>query len=164
MLVILDVVAVMVMVVMVVMVVMAALHALAPLLRQRRYLGHQRQRDGDILAGSGKDVLHPALALAAIIEEYVRPGQGDHVQRRGFKAVGLLPRGYQQRCIHIIAADLADKIIIGEYRAYHLQLSVLRRRLPCGAADEGECQQQHQCKWEKALHFSASRPQFSHRP
>ena len=53
-------------------VIVAALHALGHLLRQQRHLRHQRLGDPDILPGGGEDLVHPLLALAAVIEKHIR--------------------------------------------------------------------------------------------
>ena len=144
MLVIFDIVAVVGFVVMVVVVlVVSALHALGPLLRQCRHLRHQRQCHGDVLSGGGQDVVHPCLALAAVIEEHISLRQGDHVQRRGLEAVGLLPGGHQQRHVHVVAADLTGEIVVGEHGAHHLQSAVLRP-LAIGAAAKARRQRQRQ--------------------
>ena len=53
-------------------VIVTALHALGHLLRQQRHLRHQRLGDPDILPGGGEDLVHPLLALAAVIEKHIR--------------------------------------------------------------------------------------------
>ena len=146
-----------------VVVVVTALHALGPFLRQRRHLRHQRQRHGDVLSGGGQNVLHPRLALAAVIEEYVRLRQRDHVQRCGLKAVRLFSGGHQQRHVHVVAADLPGEVVVGEHGAHHLQFAVLRP-LPWAAAHKGDRQRQRQQQREKPLHTFSSLPQLSHRP
>ena len=135
MLVVFDLLAVVFILIMVVVAVggRAALHPLDQLLLVQLRRVHHGQDAGDVLPGGVQNVRHPLLALAAVVDEHIRLTDTDHVHGRGLEAVCLPPGGYHQRHVHVIAADLAGKIVVGEQGTDHLRFPVLQqRRLSAG--------------------------------
>ena len=124
----------MVAVVVVMVVVLRALHPLGKFLLVHVHLVHHLQPVGNVLPRRVQYVLHPRLALAAVVDEHVRPTHGDHIHRRGLKAVGLPPRGNEQHRRNVLSANLPYKVVVGEQRAYHLQLPLILGCRPYAAA------------------------------
>ena len=127
-------------------VVMAALHPLGVLLPVCLHAVHHSQPVGDSLACRVQNVLHPQLAFPAVVDEHLRLADGDHVQRRGLKAVCLPPGGHQQLYVHRVPADLPHKVVVGEQRAHHVQFPALRTVLPPAARQrQRQYRRQHRC-------------------
>ena len=152
MLVVFDLLAVVFILIMVVVVMggRAALHPLDKLLLVQLRRVHHGQDAGNVLSGGVQNVRHPLLALAAVVDEHIRLTDADHIHGRGLEAVCLSPGGYHQRHVHVIAADLAGEIVVGEQGADHLRFSVLRqRRLSAG----GQGRNRYNAKFSAASFF-----------
>lgn len=136
-----------------VVVVTALLHPLGELLLQRVGVVHHAQNVGNLLPGGAKDVLHPHLALAAVVDEHVRLTHADYVERRRLEAVRLPPGGNQQRDVHVLATDLTHKVIVRKERADDSQPPVraFLRSLRAAAERERRKQQKRQKKRRDAL-------------
>lgn len=111
-----------------------SLHALGKFFLMQFRRPHHRQDIRDIFPCGVQNVLHPLLALAAVVDEHVRLADADDIQRRGLKAVCLPPCGHHQRHVHVVPADLPHEVVVGEQRAYHPELSVVLQGLPAAAA------------------------------
>ena len=137
---------VVIVVVVIVVVVVTALHPLGVLLPVCLHAVHHSQPVGDSLACRVQNVLHPQLAFPAVVDEHLRLADGDHVQRRGLKAVCLPPGGHQQLYVHRVPADLPHKVVVGEQRAHHVQFPALRTVLPPAARQrQRQYRRQHRC-------------------
>ena len=146
---------VMVIVVMVVAVIMRlrALHPLGKFLLVHVHLVHHLQPVRDVLSRRVQYVLHPRLALAAVVDEHVRPAHGDHVHRRWLKAVGLPPRGNKQHRRNVLSADLPHKVVVGEQRAHHLQFPLIFGCRPYAAARQRQHHDRRQHRRPKPPHI-----------
>ena len=149
-------------VVAIVVVAVGGLHALGVLLLVQLRRVHHGQDAGNIRPGGVQNVVHPLLALAAVIEEHIRFADADHVPGRGLEAVRLPAGGHQQRHVHGVAADLADEVVVGEQGADHPQPAVLRRGLPPAGGQRCRQRQRQQAR-QQPLHSTASR-QRRHSP
>ena len=139
MLVVFDLVAVLLVALVVMVVAAFGLHALHQLLLQHVHIVHH-PADHLIRRVVGvHGLVHPHLALAAVVEEHV--GLAD-AERGALKAVALPSGGEQQRHLHPVAADLPGKVVVGEQGGYHLDLALVLGELGAAAAEGGE-QHQH---------------------
>ena len=157
---------VMVMRIVVVMMVVVArpLHPLRQLLLQRLGIVHKPQSVGDLFPGGIQDLLHPVLALPAVVDEHIRLRQPDHIQRRWLEAVGLPPGRDQQLRLHVLPADSPHKVVVGEQGAHHPQLAALRlcRTGRAARRRDHQCRRQH--RRQQPPHDGSSPLHRSHRP
>ena len=145
-------------------VVARSLHSLRQFLLQRLGIVHKPQSIGDLFPGGVQDLLHPVLALLAVVDEHIRLRQPDHIQRRWFEAVGLPPGRDQQLRLHVLPANGPHKVVVGEQGAHYPQLAALRLRRTGRAARRRD----HQCRpphrRQQPPHDCSSPLHWSHRP
>ena len=123
-----------------------SLHALGKFFLMQFRRPHHRQDIRDIFPCGVQNVLHPLLALTAVVDEHVCLADTDDIQRRGLKAVCLPPGGHQQLYVHRVPADLPHKVVVGEQRAHHVQFPALRTVLPPAARQrQRQYRRQHRC-------------------
>ena len=101
------------------------LHALHKFLGKEGSVLHHGGGDGDVLARRFQNLLHPQLALAAVIEEHITLRQPHHIQRRRLEAVYLAACGNEERGLDMLAADGAGKIVVGEAGGHNLQFALI---------------------------------------
>ena len=152
-------------VIVVMMVVVARpLHPLRQFLLQRLGIVHKPQSVGDLFSGGVQDLLHPVLALPAVVDEHIRLRQPDHIQRRWLEAVGLPSGGYQQLRLHVLPADGPHKVVVGEQGAHYPQLAALRLCRTGSASHRREQHHRRQHRRQQPPHDGSSPLHRSHRP